>query len=189
MKITLGISGASGAVLAKTAIDYLSLTHELFVVASDCGALTFEYECGVRLYDYLRRKPNVSRFDNDNLFAPISSGTNTADCMIILPCSASTVGRLATGSGDTLLTRAADVMLKERRRLVIGLRESPLSAITLKNLETLSLCGAIISPLVPPFYKLPQTNEELCRLTLGRFLLTAGIENDLISRWGGKKEK
>ncbi len=189
MKITLGISGASGTVLAKMAIDHLSENHELFVIASDCGAQIFEQECGIRLYDYLRRKQKVTRFNNDNLFAPLSSGTNTADCMLILPCSASTVGRIASGCGETLLIRAADVMLKERKKLVIGLRESPLSAITLKNLETLSLCGAIVSPLVPPFYKSPQSLEDLYRVTLGRFLLTAGIENNLISRWNGKSAK
>ncbi len=186
MKITLAISGASGAILAKMAIDTLSQTHELFVVASDFGALNFEHECGIKLYDYLRRNRNVTRFNNDDLFAPISSGTNATDCMLILPCSSNTAGRIATGCGETLLTRAADVMLKERKPLIIGIRESPLSAITLKNLETLSLCGAIISPLVPPFYKFPQTKDDIYNLTLGRFLLSAGIETDLISRWNGK---
>lgn len=185
MKITLGISGASGTVLALKAIEYLSKEHELSVIASDNGNRIFEQECKISLYDYLRRKRNVSRFYNNDLSVSIASGTSQQDAMIILPCSAATAGRIANGSGDTLLTRAADVMLKEKRHLVLALRESPLSSVTLKNLEYLSLCGAVICPVVPPFYCEPQTLDELYNLTLGRILLSAGVKNDLIPPFKG----
>lgn len=188
MKITLGITGASGAVLAKRAIEYLGSRHELFVVASDNGSLVFKQECGIELYDFLRRKSGVVRFGNDNMFASIASGTAATDCMLILPCSAATAGRLASGCGNTLLTRAADVMLKERKKLVIGIRETPLSTITLRNLETLSLCGATVSPLIPPFYKNPKSLDEIYDMTLGRFLMSAGIDNDLVSSWDGSEK-
>ncbi len=187
MKITLGITGASGAVLAKRAIEYLSKEHTLFVVASDNGNRVFYEENGIELYDFLRRKNGVTRFQNDNLFAPISSGTSVSDCMLILPCSAATAGRIAGCCGNTLLTRAADVTLKERKKLVLGIREAPLSTVMLRNLETLSLCGAVISPLTVPFYKSPKTPDEIYDFTLGRFLLSAGIENDLITRWSGSE--
>lgn len=185
MKITLGISGASGAVLALKAIEYLMSGHELSVVASDNGNRIFEQECGISLYDFLRRKRGVIRFCNNDLGASVASGTSAPDCMIVLPCSAATAGRIANGSGDTLLTRAADVVLKERKRLVLAVRESPLSTVTLKNLEFLSLCGAVVCPTVPPFYCNAKTIEELYDLTLGRILLSAGIENDLIKPWNG----
>ena len=185
MKITLGISGASGAVLAQKAIEYLSKDHELSVVASDNGSRIFEEECKISLYDFLRRKHNVSRFYNNDLAVSIASGTSDQDAMIILPCSAATVGRIACGSGDTLLTRAADVTLKERKRLVLAIRESPLGTITLKNLEYLSLCGAVVCPITPPFYCEPKTLDELYDLTLGRILLSAGIKTDLIEPYKG----
>lgn len=183
LKIILGITGASGAVLAEKAIDMLMDEHDLYVVASENGCRVFRHECGVELYDFLRRRSSVVRFANDNLFAPIASGTSDADCMIILPCSAATAGRIATGSGNTLLTRAADVMLKERKKLIIGIREAPLSTVTLRNLETLSACGAVICPLVVPFYELPESIDQMYDVTLGRLLLSAGIPNRLISRW------
>ena len=184
LKITLGISGASGAVLALKAIEYLSREHELSVVASDNGNRIFEQECKISLYDYLRRKRNVSRFYNNDLSVSIASGTGEQDAMIILPCSAATVGLIAGGSGFSLLTRAADVMLKEKKRLVLAVRESPLSTVTLKNMEFLSMCGAVICPVVPPFYCEPKTLDELYDLTLGRILLSAGIKNELIAPKG-----
>lgn len=179
MKIVLGITGAAGAVMAKTAIEYLPGRHELFVVASDCGAVEFKNECGVTLYDFLRRKRTVTRLNNNDTSASALNAISSADCTIILPCSASTVGRIATGSGNTLLTRAADTALRMRKKLILGVCEAPLSSVTLRNLEALSLCGAMIFPLVPSFDTNLQSLDQMQNQILGRLLLAAGIENDL----------
>ncbi len=178
MKIVLGITGASGTVTAKRAIEYLSSRHELFVVASDCGAVEFKNECGVALYDFLRRKRTVTRLNNNDASASALNAINAADCTIILPCSTSTVGRIATGSGNTLLTRAADTALRMRKKLILGVCEAPLSTITLRNLEALSLCGAMIFPLVPSFDPNVQSLDETHDPILGRLFRSAGIEND-----------
>lgn len=157
MKIILGITGACGTALAKRTIDLIMRKHEVCVVASENGCKMFEYECKEPLYDFLRRRADVVRFGNDDFFAPIANNTNDADCMLILPCSTATLGRIATSSGNTLITRAADVMLKFKKKLVLGMCEQTYSAITLKNLETLSLCGAIVCT---PFSDLDYVSEK-----------------------------
>jgi 4-hydroxy-3-polyprenylbenzoate decarboxylase len=155
MKIILGITGACGAALAKRTIDLIMRKHEVCVVASENGCKMFEYECKEPLYDFLRRRADVVRFGNDDFFAPIANNTNDADGMLILPCSTATLGRIATGSGNTLITRAADVMLKNKKRLVLCMCESSYSAITLKNIEFLREYGAeICTPVLNNFEKI-----------------------------------
>ena len=177
MKIILGITGASGAVLAKNAINTLINEHELYVVASENGCRTFKKECDIELYDFLRRKSGVVRFANDNLFAPIANSNFDADCMIILPCSTAAIGRISTGSGSTLLTRTADVMLKEGKRIVICINEAPLYPITLHNLQTLASCGVIINPLVPTAYESHACEKLIYDSILERVFRSANIKN------------
>ncbi len=119
--------------------------------------------------------------------AAISSGSFKTMGMIVLPCSIKTMSEIATGFTGTLLSRAADVVLKERRRLVIGLRETPLHGGHLRNLAALSDLGAIIAPLVPAFYPKPDTVEDIINHTVGRLLDLFDIETDLVDRWQGGK--
>lgn len=176
MKIIIGITGTSGAVLAKQAIDTLKKHHKVFVVASENGYRTFKEECGLELYDFMRRCKGVSLFSDDNLSSPICDDEFDANCMMILPCSSSTVGKIASGCGSTLLTKTADMMLKEKRKLVIGVRETPFSPILLNNLTLLSNCGAIINPLTLPCFKQESCADQIYKAVLDRVLRSAQIE-------------
>lgn len=189
MQIVLGISGASGTVLAKRAIEVLSIKHKLFVVATENGEKVFENENKISLYDFLRKCKNVVKFSDSNLFAPIASGSFQIDSMIILPCSCATVGKIANSCGGGLLCRTAEVFLKERRPLTICVRETPMSTPTLKNLAKLSSYGATVSPLCPQFYCGTETVTQLLDNMLGRILLSANIENNLYQKWGNLYEK
>ncbi|MEG1887505.1 MAG: UbiX family flavin prenyltransferase [Oscillospiraceae bacterium] len=185
MKIILAVSGASGMMIARRTIEYLNQNdHQLFIVASDTAEEIFEYECGISLYDYLRNKKGIIRYKNKDLFSPIASGSNDAEAMIVLPCSCSLASRIATGCGNTLITRAAEVFIKERRKLAVCIRENPVSTITLKNLYELSLAGAYIFPLCPPYYNKFKTLDELYDALLGRILTSLNIPNDLCKVWG-----
>ncbi len=147
LKILLGITGSYGTMFAKKAIERLHNRHELYVVVSENGNKFFKSECNEELYDFLRRKNNVVKLGNDILLTQNSYVVNEADCMIILPCSSSCIGRLATGIGNDFLMQAADIIIKERKPLLLATSEAPLSTVTLRNLETLSLSGAIVFPI------------------------------------------
>jgi len=146
-KLVLGISGATGAYAARLLVEKSS--WPVLLVASRWGRAVFEHECGP-FRSLASRVEQV--FENDDLFATIASGSVPTAGMIILPCSANTLGQIASGVGDTLLTRAAHCHLKERRPLVLGLRETPLTFIDLKNATRVSAAGGIIMPMAPPYY-------------------------------------
>jgi flavin prenyltransferase len=156
MKIAVGITGSSGAVYA---VDFLKKSGaEKYLVVSKWGKVLLKDELGMAETDLA---PFVKRqFADTDLTAPIASGSNHLDAVVILPCSTSTLGKIASGIGDTLITRAAQVALKERFKLILCIRETPLSTLTLEQCARLSSYGAIIMPISPPLYFVPTTVDE-----------------------------
>jgi 4-hydroxy-3-polyprenylbenzoate decarboxylase len=157
MRIVIGMTGASGAMFG---VDVLRrCPGEKYLILTKWGRMVLKEETGLtehHLAEHVKRA-----FSDEDLSAPFASGSTPFDALVILPCSVSTMAKIAAGIGDTLLTRAAGVALKERRRLIIGLRETPLSTIALEQAHKLSQAGAIILPLAPPFYHHPKTLEDL----------------------------
>lgn len=182
-RIVVGISGASGAAVAVEALELLRVAGvETHLVVSKWGGVTLEHECGLKPRDLSSMVAVVH--SNGNLAASISSGSFSVDAMLIVPCSARTLGSIAAGSGESLIGRAADVMLKERRRLVLALREAPLSAIHLQNALTATEAGAVVYPLVPTFYARPTSVESIVTAMAARLLELCGVATPELPRWG-----
>jgi len=186
-RIIVGISGASGAIYGVRALEILrQMNVETHLVMSRSAALTLHQEMDLRPAD-LTEKADVVHNVND-VGASISSGSFVTDGMLIAPCSIRTLGEITSGVTSTLLTRAADVILKERRRLVLMLRETPLHAGHLRNMLAATEAGAIIAPPVPAFYIQPQTLDDIVNHSVGRALDLFGIETNTVRRWEGLKE-
>lgn len=186
-KIVIGVTGASGAPYARRLIEHLRSRDdvELGLCLSATAPEVWALECGGDLREALQRGPNpVPVWGVRDYQAPFASGSAGWDAMAIVPCSMGTCARVAHGISDTLLTRAADVMLKERRPLVVVPRETPLSVIHLENLTTLARAGAVILPAMPSFYSQPASVEPLLDTVVGRILDQLGLEHDLLKRWG-----
>lgn len=195
----LGITGGSGAPYALRLLDQLVLAgHEVHVILSPAGEKVLQLETGIALGKSLRDKQDalvraveadgkpgrLRVFDHGNLAAPISSGSFPCAGMAVVPCSTGSLGRIAAGISSNLIERAADVMLKERRTLVLVPRETPLSAIHLRNMLTLREAGADILPAMPAFYHKPKTISDLVDMIVGRILDRLGVDNTLFFRWG-----
>lgn len=175
----LGVTGASGAIYALRLLRHLhDLGTEVHVVATEQGRQVLAFE-GCRAV--LDEADKVYR--NDDLFAPIASGSYRHRGMVIAPCSMATAGKLAHGIGDNLLVRAGDATLKERRRLVVLPRETPMHAAHLRNLAALSDLGAVVLPPVPAFYLKPATIEDLVDTVLARALDHLGLDHPVSRRW------
>ena len=172
MRIVVGMTGASGAMFG---VEFLRrCPGEKFLILTKWGRYVLKEETGLtehHLAEHVKRS-----FSDDDLSAPFSSGSTPFDALVILPCSVSTMAKIACGLGDTLLTRAAQVALKERRKLIIGLRETPLSTISLEQAYKLSQAGAIIMPISPPFYHRPQTIEQMVGQFTDKALSFLGVE-------------
>lgn len=182
-KIVVGITGASGAPYAKRLLDVLATMTdrvEVGVCLSATAPEVWQLECGGEL------KVDFPVWGMRDYRAPFASGSAGWDAMAIVPCSMGTCSRIAHGTSDTLLTRAADVMLKERRSLVVVPRETPLSVIHLENLTALARAGAVVMPAMPSFYSKPAGLESLLDTVVGRVLDHVGVEHDLLKRWGSK---
>ena len=175
MRMVIGMTGASGAIFG---VDFLRrCPGEKFLILTKWGRYVLKEETGLtehHLAEHVKRS-----FSDDDLSAPFASGSNPFDALVILPCSISTMAKIACGLGDTLLTRAAQVALKERRKLIIGLRETPLSTISLEQAYKLSQAGAIVMPISPPFYHKPQSIEEMVEQFNGKVLSLLGVEGAL----------
>ena len=175
MRVIIGMTGASGFIFG---VDFLRRCQaEKYLVMSKWGRYTLKEETGLtehHLAEYVKRS-----FSDEDLAAPFSSGSTLFDAYVILPCSSSTMCKIASGIGDTLTTRIAQVALKERRKLIVGLREAPLSTIHLEQATKLSQAGAIIMPIAPPFYHRPQTVEEMAGHFADRVLSLLGVEGAL----------
>ena len=171
-RVVVGMTGASGAIYG---VDFLrKFPGEKHLILSKWAKMVLQTECGLSEKDL---EPLVkSTLPDHDLSAPFASGSVRHDACLILPASASTVGKIAAGIGDTLITRAAQVALKERMPLVIGIRETPLSTIVLEALHKLSLAGAIVFPLSPPFYGNPKTLDELVGATTNKLLRLVGVD-------------
>lgn len=192
-KIVVGITGASGSPYAKRLLEVLAtLEINTHVVATETGEAVFEYETGEKLEAFISRMAKTSKTsfileDRRNLFAGIASGSYGFDAVVILPCSMGTLAEIAQGLSRNLLTRAADVALKEKRPLVIVPRETPFNMIHLENMLNLSRAGASILPAMPGFYHQPKTLEELVDFVVGKILDHLKIENQLFEKWQSNK--
>lgn len=182
----IGVTGASGSAYAlRTAKALLESGACVHLVLTDMGSRVLEYETGVNAWEWAAKHPGVVLEDNGNLFSVIASGSFHCCGMAVVPCSMSTLGRMASGVTTDLLARAADVSLKQRRPLVIVPRETPLTQIHLQNMLTLANCGAQIVPAAPGFYGKPQQLEDLIDFMAGKILDCLGVENQLYQRWEG----
>jgi len=182
-KILVTATGASGSVYFKVLLDKLLLIKdqwdELAVVMSDNARYVWETELENDSY-----KQYPFRFyDKNDFSAPFASGSGQYDTMIIVPCSMGTLGRIAGGISNDLITRAADVVLKERRKLICVVRDTPYNLIHIRNMETITLAGGIICPATPSFYSKPKTIEEVAATVVDRVIDLAGL-NISTFRWG-----
>lgn len=174
-KIIIAVTGASGAIYAERLLERIELVspvpEEVAVIFSETALQIWEHE----LESKPKLNPPAKAYDNNSFFAPFASGSAQYDTMIICPASMGVIGRIACGTSDDLIVRAADVILKERRKLILVPREAPYNLIHLKNMETLTLAGAIICPASPSFYSKPATIEELTDTIINRVLALAGF--------------
>ena len=177
-KIVLAITGASGSVYALKLIEKLqqlkSPPEEIAVIFSDTAREIWEAETGQR---YVAAFP-AKEYGNRSFYAPFASGSSQYDTMIICPASMGTIGRIANGTSDDLIARSADVMLKERRRLIVVPRESPYNLIHINNLKTITLAGAIVCPASPSFYSNPKTIDDLVMTVVDRIIDLAGFDSN-----------
>jgi flavin prenyltransferase len=175
IKIAVGVTGASGSVYAKMLLqqlDKLKGTVTTDLVMSDNAATVWQHELSDDTYKLLPFR----RWDKNDFMAPFASGSAGYDALIICPCSMGTMGRIAAGISNDLLTRAADVMLKERRKLILVARETPYNLIHLRNMTTITEAGGIICPATPSFYSRPVTIEDAAMTVVHRVLQLAGID-------------
>ncbi|MGL4766647.1 MAG: UbiX family flavin prenyltransferase [Formosimonas sp.] len=182
-RLIVAISGATGAVFGVRLLDVLRGLPEVesHLIVSDAGWLTIEHELGLSKDEVRGRADVVHAYRN--IGASISSGSFDCDGMIVAPCSMKTLAAVAHGFSDNLIARAADVTLKERRRLTLLVRETPLSLIHLRNMTAATEAGAVIFPPVPAFYHQPQTLDDIINHTVGRVLDGHGIDAQLTPRW------
>jgi flavin prenyltransferase len=187
LPLIVGISGASGAIYGVRLLETLRKAKILsHLIVSKSAALTLKDECGVTV-NQVRELADVN-YSNGDVGAAVSSGSFKTLGMVIIPCSIRTVSDIAYGTTDSLMSRAADVVLKERRRLVLVVRETPLHAGHLKSLLAATENGAIIMPPVPAFYHQPKTIDDIVNQTVGRCLDLFDIDSGLVKRWQGDAE-
>lgn len=182
MKILVGVTGASGGYLG------LKLAQILYEKGEDChliisknAKISMQKE-GFEFEKFLEKFKGIL-YENDEIWASPASGSAKFDAMIIAPSSINSLAKIANGIADNLITRSAAVMLKERRRLILGLRESPLSTISLRQMAEISAQGVIIAPMMIGFYHKPKSLEDIENFIIGKWLDLLGIENDLFLRW------
>ena len=185
MKILVAITGATGAIYAQRLLDNLDpRQHEIQVVLSNYAQQVVALE----LPDGLRLPAGAQTHGLKSMNAPFASGSNPPDAMVIIPCTMGTMGRIAHGFSEDLLLRAADVVLKERRKLILVPRETPLSLVHVKNMELLLLAGATILPANPSFYSGANTVQQIADTVVARVLDQLGIANRLAPRWAEEKD-
>lgn len=181
-KIIISVTGASGAIYAKVLFDKLLQIkyqwNKVGVVLSDNAKAVWKYELDNEDY----KNYPFDFYDKSDFFAPFASGSAKYDTMIICPCSMGTLGRIATGISNDLTTRAADVILKERRKLILVARETPYNLIHINNMKTVTEAGGIICPATPSFYSKPTTFEALAATVIDRVIDLCGFENESY-RW------
>lgn len=186
-KIIVAITGASGAIYASGLLDKLLQAkdqwHELGVVLTENAKEVWRTELGNDPDMYREKNYPVKFYSTTDFSAPFASGSGQYDTMIIIPCSMGTLGRIASGVSNDLITRAADVILKERRKLICVARDTPYNLIHIRNMETITLAGGIICPATPSFYSKPKTIDEVAATVVDRVLDLAGFDIKTF-RWG-----
>jgi len=185
MKILVAMTGASGALYAQRLLDNLDARqHQIHVVLSRYAQVVIEEE----LPGGLRLPEGVKSHGLKSMNAPFASGSNAMDAMVVIPCSMGTIGRIAHGLSEDVLLRAADVALKERKKLILVPRETPLSLVHVKNYELLLQAGAMILPANPSFYTHPKTIEQVIDTVVARVLDHLGLPQQLVKRWQEERE-
>lgn len=182
MRTVIAITGASGVLYGIKLLE--ALNGEKFLIISENGKDLIEVETEYTVDDV---KKNAHYYEDHQLDAPLASGSFLFDSMVIVPCSVSTLSKIATGIADTLITRCACVALKEKRTLILVPRETPLSTIYLKNMTSLSMQGVVILPAMPAFYHNPRSIEDMVLFVVGKILDQLHVEHDLFKRWNGKR--
>ncbi len=186
-RIVIAITGASGSIYAKLLIDKLLTLKdqwsELAVVVTENAKLVWETE----LSQNFPEQSGVNYYGGNDFMAPFASGSGQYNIMFIVPCSMGTLGRIAAGISNDLITRAADVVLKERRKLICMIRDTPYNLVHIRNMETVTLAGGIICPATPSFYSKPKNMEELAYTVVDRALDLAGLDIKAY-RWGSETE-
>jgi 4-hydroxy-3-polyprenylbenzoate decarboxylase len=194
---TVAITGASGAPYADRLLQVLVKGgHSIYLTISGEGLSILNDEVGLLLKGsdtdiqnllekhYEARAGQITYFDEEHMYAPIASGSVRVDAMVLIPCSMKTLAAVANGYATTLIERAADVMIKEKRKLILVPRETPLSAVHLRNMLTVAELGCHLIPAMPGFYHRPKRVSDMVDFVVGRVLDSMGIENDLSPRWG-----
>jgi 4-hydroxy-3-polyprenylbenzoate decarboxylase len=183
IKIAIAVTGASGSIFAKVLLEQLQRLSgqiaEVGIVWSANAYTVWEHELGNKDYERIPFR----KWDKNDFMAPFASGSSTYSALIICPCSMGTLGRIAAGMSNDLVTRAADVMLKERRKLICVVRETPYNLIQLRNMTTVTEAGGIICPATPSFYSRPITMDDMAYTVIQRVLQLAGLDTGGY-RWG-----
>lgn len=186
-KIVVAVTGASGSIYARQLLDKLAALHQqwtaIAVVMTENAKEVWRTELGNESF----QQYSFPFFSQQDFHAPFASGSGKYDTMIIVPCSMGTLGRIASGISSDLITRAADVILKERRKLICAVRDTPYNLIHIRNMETVTLAGGIICPATPSFYSRPATIEEVAATVVDRVLDLAGL-NISTFRWGASPD-
>lgn len=183
MKLVVAVSGASGSIYAKVLLDKLqrdTRVEKVGLLMSDNALVVWKHELENEAYNDYR----FDRYTKWDFNAPFASGSGQYQSMIVCPCSMGTLGRIASGTSDDLVTRAADVVLKERRKLVLVVRDTPYSLIHINNMKTVTESGGVICPATPSFYSKPANFEELAATVVDRALELAGLPQVGTFRWG-----
>lgn len=185
MRIIVGITGASGAIYSIRLLEVLKAAGcETHCVVSEAGWQVLEYECNITKQDIMDRVSCLH--DVHNIAASIASGSFKTEAMVVVPCSMGTLGAISNGISNNLLVRAADVMLKEGRKLILVPRETPFNAIHLGNMLKLAQLGVRIVPACPGFYHRPANLEEVIDMMVGKICDAIGVEHELFTRWQGE---
>ena len=200
LTVTLALTGASGMPYGIRLLEcLLAAGTRVYLLYSQAASIVARQEMALALPARVKEAAEffsarfgaapgqLQAFGREEWFAPVASGSNPADAMVVCPCTMGTLAAIAAGMADNLIERAADVTLKESRKLVLVPRETPLSAIHLENMLRLSRAGAIILPANPGFYHHPQTAQDLVDFVVARILYHVGVVHELIPRWGGEK--
>lgn len=180
-KIVVAVTGASGSVYAKLLLDFLAELDniEVGLLMSDNAKIVWQHELNSNNYESYSFK----NYHKNDFNAPFASGSAKWDTMVVIPCSMGTLGRIANGISNDLLTRAADVILKERRKLILVARETPYNLIHINNMKTITEASGIICPATPSYYSNPKTIEEVAKTVVDRVIDLIGLDNDSY-RWG-----
>ena len=187
-RIVVGITGASGVVYGYELVKALAQREkEVHLILSDPGRQLLSMELGDEAGDISRLVTHV--YGNDEMESPLSSGSYPFEAMVVAPCSMRTLGSIAAGISDRLIPRVAEVCLKERRPLILVPRETPLSLIHIRNMEAVTMAGAVVLPAMPGFYHEPESITDLVHHVVGKILDQLGVENEMFKRWSGVRRR